>query len=327
VAAPALMAATLAICPVRADDVRLKDWTEHRRPELIRLFEEYVFGRTMIGRPKEMPWDVVAEDRHAMGGRAITKTIKLYFSARKDGPVLELSLTLPLSNKPVPLFLIAGNARFNPAPVLDRGYGIMACRVDQIQPDDANGYAKSIRAYFAPPGQTEPGELEWGAIGAWAWGMRRAMDYIEGDTDIDAKKVSISGTFRYARVVLWAAAQDPRFAVIFAQEVAGKGILDMVNGKNGYWFDRKLKNYAGDPDKLPIHWPDLVSLQAPRPVYLSAREIAASQDGGRIYELFGKTGVGDLIASHAWDGEFGQSKADWEHYLDFAGRHLGIGKK
>jgi hypothetical protein len=33
-----------------------KDWTEKRRPELLQLFETYVYGRTMAARPKEMTW-------------------------------------------------------------------------------------------------------------------------------------------------------------------------------------------------------------------------------------------------------------------------------
>ena len=147
-----------------------QSWMAERRPELLRLFERYVYGRAPLGRPKEMTWELVAEDRHAMGGKAVTKTIKLCLAGKQDGPSMELVVTLPQTGRPIPVFLIAGNERFNPATLLDRGYGIVACRIDQIQTDAPNGYRSSIRGYFARPGQTEPTAREWGAIGAWAVG-------------------------------------------------------------------------------------------------------------------------------------------------------------
>src|SRR5208283_4007514 len=63
----------------------VKTWMEERRPELIQLFETYVYGRAMLGRPPEMTWEVVAQDRYGMGGKAITKTVKLYFAGNRGG--------------------------------------------------------------------------------------------------------------------------------------------------------------------------------------------------------------------------------------------------
>jgi len=182
-------------------------WMQKRRPEVIQLFETYVYGRAMVGRPKEMTWEVVAEDRHGMGGKAVTKTVKLYFAGKKDGPSMELGFIFPNTGKPVPAFLVAGN-----------------------QADAPTGYAKSIRGYFAPAGQTEPGAGEWGAIGAWAWGLSRAMDYIETDKEIDAKKICLNGFSRYAKVAMWAGAQDQRFAMTFSGEAGCGGAVIVRRG-------------------------------------------------------------------------------------------------
>jgi hypothetical protein len=333
----------------------IQTWTQQRRPELIRLFETYVYGRTMVGRPKDMTWEVVAEDRHGMGGKAVTKTVKLYFAGKKDGPSMELVFTLPHTGKPVPAFLIAGNARFDPKTVLDRGYGIIACRIDQIQADAPTGYAKSIRGYFAPPGQTEPGVEEWGAIGAWAWGLSRAMDYIETDKDIDAKKVSLNGFSRYAKVAMWAGAQDQRFAITFSGEAGcggavivrrgyGETIGALANGRFSYWFNKKLKDYAGDVNSLPVDWHELIALYAPRPVYIATAEedywgdprgsFLAAKNADPVYKLFGEVGlgvddmppvetpVGDFTGYHNRTGEHGQNEYDWDQYLNFADRHF-----
>jgi len=329
-------------------------WTKKRRPELIRLFETQVYGLAMAGRPKEMTWEVVAEDRHGIGGTAVTKTVKLYFAGTKDGPSMELVFTLPNNGKPVPAFLVAGNVRFNPRAVLDRGYGIIACRVDQIQADAPTGYEKSIRGYFAAPGQTEPGSDEWGAISAWAWGLSRAMDYIETDKDIEAGKVSLNGFGRYGKVAMWAGARDHRFAATFSGEsgcggagIARRGYGETVAAlidKFGYWFDGEFKKYAGDVNSLPVDWHELIALYAPRPVYIATAALdywgdptgafLAAENADPVYKLFGETGlgvdamppvdtpVGDFIGYHNRSGEHIQNQYDWEQYLDFADRHF-----
>jgi hypothetical protein len=170
-------------------------WTQKRRPELLALFETHVYGKTMVGRPKEMTWEVVAESREPN----ITKTVRLYFAGKKDGPSMDLTMTLPKSGKPVPVFLIAGFGRPN-QPVLDRGYGMVVANIGQIQADNPAGYANSIRAFYAPPGQKEPGPEEWGAIGAWAWGLSRAMDYLETDKDMTRGELPSTESHATARL-------------------------------------------------------------------------------------------------------------------------------
>ena len=321
------LAGFAVIAAARAQYDKVADaqtWIQQRRPQLLRLIETNVYGRTTIGRPIEMTWEVVAQDRHAMGGLAVTKTVKLYFAGRKDGPSMELAFTLPNTAKPVPVFLTAGNARVNVKAVLDRGYGIIACRVDQIQTDAPNGYAKSIRAFFAPPGQIEPRADEWGAIAAWAWGLSRAMDYIETDNEIDAKRVFLNGFSRHAQVALWAGAQDQRFAITLVSAPGfDRSIAELANGRFGYWFDRQPKGDAA--------WHQIVALHAPRPVYLATAEadrgdpqaaLVAAKAAEPVYRLFGEAGLGDFIGYHQRAGERGQNQYDWQQFLNFADRHL-----
>ncbi|MGA2131262.1 MAG: acetylxylan esterase [Bryobacteraceae bacterium] len=322
-----------------------RTWTEKRRPELIRQFETSVYGRAPVGRPKEMTWEVVAEDRHGFGGKAITKTVKLYFAGKKDGPSMELSLILPNTGKPAPVFAIAGNARSNQV-ALDSGYGLVSCRVDQIQIDGPNGYATSIRGYFARKGQTEPADDEWGAIAAWAWGLSRAMDYLETDPDVDARRVCLEGLSRLGKVVLWAGALDPRFAITFSTDAGcGEDNREPAAGRFAYWFDRNFTSRA----RPPLGCSELVALFAPRPVYIATAEedesrdprgsFLAAQGADPVYKLFGETGVGvdrmplldmpvgDFVGFHARKGEHGLTKYDWEQYLKFADRHFGIARK
>ena len=50
-----------------------------------------------------------------------------------------------------------------------------------------------MRALFLKPGQTEPAPDEWGSISAWAWGMSRAIDYLETRKEVDAKRIGFYG--------------------------------------------------------------------------------------------------------------------------------------
>ena len=334
-------------------------WRRERRPEILRLFETNVYGRTMAGRPKEMTWEVTSPATNATDGTVINKTVTIYFAGKKDGPKMDLHITVPANaKKPVPVFMLAGGfGRPNPE-IYKRGYGTVSVRIDQVQADRANQYTNSIRAFFAPPGQIEPGPDEWGAIGAWAWAMSRAMDYLETDPAIDAGKVCLNGVSRYGKAVMWAGAQDERFAIVFSGEAgcAGQTIVrrqfgetvKSITGFAPYWFAGNFKNYADRVNDLPVDWHELIALMAPRPVYIATAEqdywgdprgsFLAARAAGPVYQLFGETGlgvddwppvetpVGDFIGYHNRKGTHGQNDYDWEQFLNFADRHFGFAR-
>src|SRR5262249_26339389 len=58
---------------VMADGKRVRDvktWTEKRRPEIVRLFEENQYGRAP-GKPKDLTFDVFDRGTPAMSGKAV----------------------------------------------------------------------------------------------------------------------------------------------------------------------------------------------------------------------------------------------------------------
>src|SRR5579871_6490645 len=40
---------------------------------------------------------------------------------------------------------------------------------------------------------------DWGALRAWAWGASRALDYLETDRTVNARRVGIEGVSRYGK--------------------------------------------------------------------------------------------------------------------------------
>ena len=333
-----------------------RTWNQKRRGEILSLFETYVYGRTLVQHPKEMTWEVLAENRQPTDTSGITKKIRIYFTADKSGPKLDLNITLPAKgSRPAPVFLVPGWVR-EPNVVLGHGYGVVTFNPWDIEPDKQDSsYFKSIRKLFDPPGRTESAPDEWGAIGAWAWGTSRAMDYLETDRDIDAHKVCIMGLSRFGKVVMWAGAQDQRFAIVFSCEsgcggavLVRRGFGETVRSINGYaphWFDGNFKTYGDRVNELPVDWHMLIALMAPRPVYIATAEddlwgdpkgsFLAAKYAEPVYALFGERGlgvdsmppvetpVGDNIGFHNRKGGHGLNTYDWEQFLNFADRHFG----
>jgi hypothetical protein len=243
--------------------------------------------------------------------------------------------------------------------LLDRGYGLATFKAAQIEPDIRHGsWEKSIRKVFAKPGQDRPGPDEWGAIGAWAWGLSRVMDYIETDPDVDANRVCVAGFSRFGKTAMWAGAQDQRFAIIFSGESGCGGAVivrrgfgetvKIINSKFPHWFCLNFRTYGDRVNDLPVDWHMLIALMAPRPVYIATAEqdlwgdprgsFLAAKYAEPVYKLFGEKGlgvedmppletpVGDYIGFHIRRGGHALTDYDWQQFLNFADRHFGITK-
>ena len=240
-----------------ADGKPVKDartWTEKRRPELIRLFEENEYGRAP-GRPRDMSFDVFEKASPAFDGKATRRQVTIYFTADKAGPKMDLLEYLPAdAKKPVPLLLNisfsansssvddpgvkpgeiwgrdktrvptpkGGFGRINPLPFLSAGIGVATFYYGDVDPDFLGGVGLGIRAKYLKSGASEPAPDEWGAISAWAWGISRVIDYFETDSGVDAKRIAILGVSRLGKTVMWAGAHDTRVGMVIAS-CSGEG--------------------------------------------------------------------------------------------------------
>lgn len=76
-----------------------------RRAELVRLFEEHVYGRVPAGLPRPPGW-IVETRKDALGGKAIRQRIQVPLTRGPRPLILDLLVYRPASaTKPVPMFL------------------------------------------------------------------------------------------------------------------------------------------------------------------------------------------------------------------------------
>jgi len=369
------------------------DWIKRRRPEVLELFAQNMFGRSPQP-PRSIKYDVFDTDMHALGGKAVRKQVTIQLSAKPDGPKEDLLIYLPANaRKPVPVILslnFSGNQTASHEPqiklatvwnakthekqqapeqsrgreletvekVLARGYGYATLCYQDIEPDFKGGYAYGVRPLFFKAGQTEPSGDDWGAIGAWSYGLSRALDYLEKDKDVDAKRVAILGHSRLGKTVLWAGAMDQRFAMVLSS-CSGEGgaslarrnygeTISNLTGAFPYWFCNNFQKYAGHADQLPVDTHELIALIAPRPVYITGGETDRWADpkgeflacvaAGPVYRLLGAEGfetdqmpqldqpITHTIAYHIHKGGHAVTAFDWDQFLSFADLRLAKSK-
>ncbi|MEM1580904.1 MAG: acetylxylan esterase [Candidatus Bathyarchaeia archaeon] len=366
-------------------------WRDRRRPEILELFREHVYGRAPLDRPASMSFELFDFDENALNGKAIRKQVLIRLV--NDEPSVDLLVYLPKNSSfPSPIFLMLnfwGNHTINPDPhikirnrlsvipggdffsseesrgwdrsvpidrILARGYGFATACYNDIDPDFHDGFKNGVHGVFDRFfGEKRPPNA-WGAIGAWAWGLSRIMDYLETDIDVDSRHVILLGHSRLGKTALWAGAQDERFFMVISNNSGCGGAalsrrrfgetVKMINTAFPHWFCENFKKYNDHEDALPVDQHMLIALIAPRPVYVASAdedlwcdprgEFLAVKAADPVYKLLGTDGlpademptlnspVMGTIGYHIRSGGHGLTEYDWERYMEFADKHIRI---
>jgi hypothetical protein len=309
-----------------------------------------------------------------MGGKVTKLDVSIRFKNRKGTAETHVLVFLPNKAKePVPAFMMLSfdNPRggsFNLSSsrkgylrngvplgqLVDQGYAYVSVYHGDLVGHNEVSFSGGIHKLFYRDGQSFPKAHEWGVLTANGWTGMRTLDYLETNDRVDASRVAVMGHSKMGKATLWAAAQDQRFAMAISAQ-SGCGGAALWRRKYGetmaklnrfpHWLSINARKFNDHEDDLPVDQHMLLSLIAPRPVYVASGtadtwadphgEFQSANHAGPVYKLLGKKPLsttklpppnqplldGD-IGYHIRTGGHSVEPYDWQQFIKFADRHL-----
>lgn len=357
----------------------LADW-EVRRKEIWELIQRECYGYIPNLHPTVRAETLISSD-NAVAGKALYRHTVLHiqydfmdmdmpvisgkYATPNDGAEignykqmlsLPVNLTIPKGVGKAPVFvnisispLYAGE--FMPVEELvDNGYAVASFFYEDVAFDRPN--MAEHRLVYDEDADTPD---RWGAIAKWAWAAGRVMDYLQTVPEIDASRVAVTGASRLGKAALCAGILDERFSLVMPV-IDGTGGCSLYRGNTKedidhiidlfpHWFCRNYQKYKGKTEQLPFDAHFLMSLCAPRRIYmcLGQEDVCADQVGewlaaaetSKVYQLYGLQGfvAPDRLPQEndvMHDGEIGMhirpgthyvSRQDWQLAIQYRNRH------
>ncbi len=367
------------------------EWFEDRHPELLNFFRNEVYGK-VPEKPAAMSFELIESDSLVLNGVATRKQVDVLFEGGVVGQKMTILPYLPnKQSEVVPIFLglnFNGNqtiiadknilltdawvnnksigvvenksmedSRGTAASqwplelILKNGFGVATIHAGDIAPDFKEGYKQEIQLNY-PELQYKPDNFS--TMGAWAWRLSRAMDYLETDAQIDAHKVILFGTSRLGKAALWAGATDDRFAMVVSNESGAGGAklyhhtynedIAQISRVFPHGYSTNFQKYAGRDNQLPFDQHLMMSLIAPRPLLIASTteayvcdpygEFLGALATSPVYEFLGEkplpinayplenTPAYGRIGYYVRSGKHNILQYDWEQFFAFAKANL-----
>ena len=356
-----------------------KQWWKQRRPELVELFDREIYGRMPAHTPK-VRWEIVSATNDMKGTMPVIvkKLVGHVDNSSYPHVVVDIDFTLVTPSdaaNAVPVIIEFGFTGFPPGAtpeqqqqrtqwqqlVVAKGWGYGILIPTTVQADNGAGLTQGIIGLVNKGQPRQP--ADWGALRAWAWGASRALDYLQTDKAVDAKRVGIEGLSRYGKAALVTMAYDDRFAIGFIGSSGaggaklwrrnfGEQLENVASSSEYHWMAGNFLKYAGPltVNDLPIDAHELIALAAPRPLFISVGSQAveggwvdakgmflAAVAAGPAYQLLGRKPLpitvmppmetpvleGDIAFRQHSGGH--TTGPNWPTFLEFADRYLGVG--
>ena len=270
-------------------------WERERRPELLTLFTERVYGVRPEERPLSLEFSTVGEEKTILGGLGVRRRVKATYSGPLGANSFEFVLYLPAKatvDKPVPAFVMiclrevtfehdpegdesALQEHWPVAKLIRRGCATLGFYKDQLSPDMNHANLLGVFSVYEKM-QPYRDRKRWGTLSAWAWGASRVMDYIETEKRIDASRVAVIGHSRGGKTALLAGATDSRFAMACSNDSGCSGAklnhMEMEKSEHiaeivrtfPYWFCPDYILCVNRDTELDFDQHEFLALIAPR---------------------------------------------------------------
>lgn len=220
------------------------EWETKRRPELLKLFQDVMYGE-LPPLPDQVSYEVLSAPEKVFGSLAYRRETRIAFKMKNGrSHAVDVLLYTPADTERSPVFVgltfggnhvvsrdprihmtgLAGDRgpgfmrergvqerRFPLETILRRGYAIAVASYHDIFPDYEDGWQNSIYKLFFTDAELLTRPKGYSSIGAWAWGLSRILDYLLTVPEIDGEKAAVYGHSRLGKTSLWAAVTDSRF--------------------------------------------------------------------------------------------------------------------
>lgn len=331
------------------------DWETYRRPELLYLLAENIYGHRPAAAEKNLltTYNILKEEENYLGAPVLYQKVAItvagysflcrgfFPSCAKQSPVptfvyvmheyqenkYDFETSLDCLNVPI-------------LDILSRGYGVAILPTSGIYPDADHhaDYKAGVIAHFQPDRSLRR-DNDWATISAWAWGASRVLDWLTDNPLSDETQAAVVGHSRGGKTALWCGATDTRFALSISNASGCSGAMlhrgrtpggETVSDINRFtdWFCENYKKFNDREEMLPCDQHMLVGAIAPRLCYVAsctlddwaspAAERESCRLAGDAYALYGKTGV--VLP------EEGAVQADVSYHEGNIGYHLKTGE-
>lgn len=342
-------------------------WEAGRKQTLLDAFGHYIYGR-IPAAPDKIAFETVKDEANALDGSARFRIIRITLTRNEKSFAFHLNLYTPQDGKPAPVFLLTNNrhrtndpfdpdSAFWPArKLIAQGFAAAEINNKELAADQAETFRNGVMQLY-PELEAQPDG--WGAISVWAYGVMRSVDFLAQDSGIDVSRIMVIGHSRGGKIALWAAANDPRIAMVCVNDSGCSGsaiarrkvgeTIKAINDQFPHWFNGIYKQYNDRENDLPVDQHMLVALVAPRAVCVGSAiddywadphgEYLSLIHATPVFELYGLKGlketqpvildghtIGDGLSYHIRSDGHGLTEKDWRCYMEAARTFLKISK-
>jgi hypothetical protein len=328
------------------------EWEKHREylKDLL-CREEYGY---MPPSPLSLTFETIEENKRYCASKAIYKKINA-------------TVTLPAGSFTFPFYYVypAGEGKYRTVihinfrdcvpdmympteEIIDNGLAIASFCYTDVTSDDGD-FTNGLAAIVYDG--SERTDNSCGKIMLWAYAAMRVADYVLAQPQTDAAHLCVAGHSRLGKTALVAGAFDERFTAAYSNDSGCSGAaisrgkvgesIEVISRVFPFWFCKGYRKYAENEYNAPFDQHTLLSLIAPRRIYVASAQLDEWADPeseflacaavNEVYELYGLKGLvhanrlpeaGDAlhegnVAYHMRSGTHYFSRTDWLYFMEY----------